>query len=79
MSFVSKAVEPLRKGHLKGRAVVCPRDVWPEEPCNERTGWRERRGLVVRESRGVVDVRTLEGHIYHFTVDAVLAWKPLSR
>jgi hypothetical protein len=24
-----------------------------------------------------VDLRTPKGNIYHFTVDAVLAWKPL--
>tara|TARA_B110001469_G_scaffold113996_1_gene117668 strand:- start:197 stop:697 length:501 start_codon:yes stop_codon:yes gene_type:complete len=74
---VPTTVEPLRRGQLRGRAVVCPSDVWPEEPRGGGAGWRERRGLVVGESRGVVDLRTPKGNIYHFTVDAVLAWKPL--
>ena len=77
---MSTAVEPLRRGQLRGRAVVCPRDVWPEAPRDGGgASWRERRGLVVGESRGVVDLRSPKGHIYHFTVDAVLAWKPLGQ
>ena len=74
--FVPKAAEPLRRGQLKGRAVVCPCDVWPGELCSGEAGERERRGLIVAESRGVVGVR-IKGRIYHFTVDAVLAWKLL--
>ena len=68
-----QAVESLKKGELQGRAVLCPREQWPEEPCDGDVGWR---GVIDSESRGIAGVK-IKGHIYHFPVDKVLAWPPL--
>ena len=71
-----KPILPLTRGKLKGRKIMLPHSVWPEEECEEYdgAGWFAE---ITSESYGVAGVRIGE-NIYHFKVDLVVQWVPHS-
>ena len=70
-----RPMEPLKKGELVGRKVLIPRELWPDEPCDESDG-KGWRAVVSSESRGVAGIKTA-GQTFHFNVADVLNWSPV--
>ena len=68
------SAERVKKGELTGRAVLCPRAQWPEEPCDGDAGWR---GVVAYEKYGTTAAVRIKGILYHFAISTVLTWQPL--
>ena len=60
----------------KGRKVLIPASMWPDESCDEfeGEGWSAVLGT---ESRGVVGVKAVGYSCFYFQVEEVLKWRPL--
>ena len=75
-SRAPRPIAPLVSGKLKGRKVLIPASMWPDESCDEFEG-EGCSAMLGTESRGVVGVKAVRYSCFYFQVEEVLKRRPL--